>query len=368
MVEPIGEDQDAKLSTLKESLVKFKSEGKVLLFSFYADTIDYLYESLLKDKNFYSNFNGKIGKITGSFPQQRRKEIIEEFLNGDTDVLLSTDILSEGQNLQKAKIVINYDLHWNPVRMIQRTGRIDRIGSPYDKILIYNYYPEKELESLLELVKILQGKIEMINETIGLDASILGEKINPKVFGVIRELRGTKEEKEKILKELEEEQFGGGELFWQPLKNFGMGKLREFCESLPHGIQSGLKRGFKGIFFYYKYGEDYHFWFLYDVINNEFIYNKTKILEFISCNENEKRIIPDNIDVFEIHRKVREKIKELFSEGLISAHIRTAQGRMEKILTDLRDELDFIKENYLEINDPLIEKIDEIIIKISNSS
>jgi len=365
MVEPIGEDQDAKLNTLKESLIKFRSKGKVLLFSFYSDTIDYLYESLSKDKSFYSEFNGKIAKITGSFPQQKRKERIEEFLNGDIDVLLSTDILSEGQNLQKAKIVINYDLHWNPVRMIQRAGRIDRIGSPYDKIFIYNYYPEKELESLLELVKILQGKIEMINETIGLDASILGETINPKVFGVIRELRGTKEEKEKALKELEEEQFGGGELFWQPLKNFGMEKLKEFCESLPHGIQSGLKRGFRGIFFYYKYGEDYHFWFLYDVINNEFIYNKTKILEFISCNENEKRIIPDNIDVFEIHKKVREKIKELFSEGLISAHIRTAQGRMEKVLTDLRDELDFIKENYLNMDDPLVEKINEIINKIS---
>ena len=372
LVDPIDRTQDAKLKELKKRLTKFKNKGKILLFSFYADTIDYLYESLNKDKDFCAKFNGKIAKVTGSFSTDRRREVVDSFLNQDTDVLLSTDILSEGQNLQKARIVINYDLHWNPVRMIQRAGRIDRIGSPYDMIFIYNFYPEKELESLLELVKILQGKIEMINETVGLDASVLGEKINPKVFGIIRDLRGTKDKKEQVLKELEEEQFGGGELFWQPLKDFGLEKLKEFCESLPYGIQSGLKRDwkitgfkdskdFKGIFFYYKYDRDYHLWFLYDVVNNRFITNKTEILNFISCKEDEPRVVPEDLDVFEIHHKVREEIKKFFSEALIATHVRTVHGRMEKTLRDLRDELDFIKENYLEENDPLRERITGMI-------
>jgi len=366
LVASINRDQDAKLKTLKEKLQEFRKNGKVLLFSFYADTINYLYESLVSDNSFYNRYGGEIAKLTGGFPPARRKEVIDQFLNGDVDVLLSTDILSEGQNLQKAKIVINYDLHWNPVRMIQRAGRIDRIGSPFDKIFIYNFYPEKELESLLELVKILQRKIEMINDTIGLDASVLGETINPKVFGIIRELLGTKDEKIKVLKELEEEQFGGGELFWQPLKDYGIEKLTEFCESLPHGIQSGLRRGFRGIFFYYKYAEDYHFWFLYDVGKEDIITNKTEILNYISCKEDEKRVIPENVDIFEIHSKVREKIAELFSEGLISTQIRTTQGRMEKTLTNMRDELDFIVENYLDENDPLLEKINEITVKLNN--
>jgi hypothetical protein len=366
VVGPIDRAQDAKLKALKEKLIEFKDKGKVLLFSFYADTADYLCDALNEDKYFCVRFNKKVAKITGSFSTQRRKEVVDNFLNSDTDVLLSTDILSEGQNLQKARIVINYDLHWNPVRMIQRAGRIDRIGSPFDVIFIYNFYPEKELESLLELVKILQGKIEMINETIGLDASVLGEAINPKVFGIISDLRGTKDEKDKILKELEEEQFGGGELFWQPLKDFGLEKLKEFCESLPHGIQSGLRKGFRGIFFYYKYAEDYHLWFLYDVANDRFITNKTEILNFISCKETEPRIIPENLDVFEIHRKVREEIKDFFSEGLIATHIRTAHGRMEKTLTDMRDELDFIKDNYLEEDDPLRERINQAIANLNN--
>lgn len=368
LVEPIDKNQDAKLKELKNKLIELKDKGKVLLFSFYADTINYLHEALNEDKDFCESFGKKIAKITGSFPTKRRIEVVDNFLNSDIDVLLSTDILSEGQNLQKARIAINYDLHWNPVRMIQRAGRIDRIGSPFDKIFIYNYYPEKELESLLELVGILHGKIELINETIGLDASVLGEAINPKVFGIIRDLRGTKDKKEDVLNKLEEEQFGGGELFWQPLKDFGLEKLKEFCESLPHGIQSGLQKampvnrqGFKGIFFYYKYGEDYHLWFLYDVANTLFITNKTEILNFISCSENEPRVISEDLDVFEIHHKVREEIKRFFSEGLIATQIRTVHGRMEKTLRDMRDELDFVKDNYLDEDDSSRENITKMI-------
>jgi superfamily II DNA or RNA helicase/sulfur relay (sulfurtransferase) DsrC/TusE family protein len=368
LVAPVNKGKDAKLRELKSKLIEFKSKGKILLFSFYADTIDYLYEALTEDKDFSAKFGRKIAKITGSLSTSKRKEVIDSFLNSDVDLLLSTDILSEGQNLQKARIVINYDLHWNPVRMIQRAGRIDRIGSPFDQIYIYNFYPEKELESLLELVKILQVKIEMINETIGLDASVLGEKINPKVFGIIRDLRGSEEKKEKVLKELEEEQFGGGESFWQPLKNFGLEKLKGFCESLPHGIQSGLKKGFKGIFFYYKYDEDYHLWFLYDALNKSFITTKAEILNFISCKEDEPRVVSNDLDIFEIHRRVRKEIKRFFSEGLIATQIRTVHGRMEKTLRDMRDELDFIKENYLDEDDQTREKITEIITNLSRVS
>ncbi|MCS7123464.1 MAG: helicase-related protein, partial [Candidatus Aenigmarchaeota archaeon] len=374
LISPIDKTRDAKLKELKNMLIQNCKNDKCIIFSFYSDTIDYLYDSLTEDQDFGKNFGKKILKVTGSFSTSQRKQIIEQFLDSDVDLLLSTDILSEGQNLQKARIVINYDLHWNPVRMIQRAGRIDRIGSPYKEIFIYNFYPEKELESLLELVKILQGKIEMINETIGLDASVLGEKINPKVFGIIRNLKGTQEQKEKTLQELEEEQFGGGEIFWQPLKEFGLEKLQEFCESIPYGVQSGLKKsipgkeGFRGIFFYYKYAEDYHLWFLYDVINDKFINNKTEILNFISCKEEEARVIPQDLDVFEIHKKVLQEIEKFFSEGLIATQIRTAQGRMEKTIRDMRDELDYIKENYLDKEEPLQSIITKIIQDLTNIS
>jgi len=368
LIESIDEESDAKLRELKNKLIDLKDIGKILLFSSYADTIDYIYDSITKDKVFIEKFGKKIAKLTGSCSANKRKETIEKFLNADIDILLSTDILSEGQNLQKARIVINYDLHWNPVRMIQRAGRIDRIGSPHSSIYIHNFYPEKELESLLELVKILQGKIEMIDETIGLDASVLGETINPKVFGIIQDLKGSKEKKKKTLKELEEEQFGGGELFWQPLKDFGVEKLRDYCESIPNGIQSGLKKdkGIRGIFFYYKYDEDYHFWYLYDAINDKYLTNKTEILDFISCKKETPRIIPEDLDIFEIHNKVRDEIKKAFSENLIATYVRPQQGKMEKTLRDMREELDYIIREYIEGEDPRVSTIEKIINSLNN--
>ena len=366
LVSPIIETKDAKLEALKNKILEIKDEGKILIFSFYSDTIDYLFEGLNKDNGFQSKFNKKIAKVTGSFPMHRRKAIIDEFLNSDTDLLFSTDILSEGQNLQKARIVINYDLHWNPVRMIQRAGRIDRIGSPFNKIYIHNFYPEQELESLLELVKILQNKISMINDTIGLDSSVMGEVINPKVFGIIRDLRSTEEKKEETLKILEEQQFGGGELFWQPLKDFGLDNLKSYCESLPHGIQSGIKKGFRGVFFYYKYDETFHLWLLYDITNKDFITNKTEIVNFISCSVDESRVMPEEIDIFEIHKKVRDEIEKFFSEGLITTQIRTTHGRVEKFLADMRDELDMIRAEFPDVNDQLREKISCYISSINN--
>ena len=220
----------------------------------------------------------------------------------------------------------------------------------------------------MELLKVLQDKIDKINNSVGLDASVLGEKINPKVFGIIRDLRGSQKQKKKLLQELEEEQFGGGELFWQPLKDFGLERLKEFCKAIPSGIQSGLKKGMRGVFFFYKYGEDYNLWYLYDIAKQEFITNKTDILKFIACNEEEKRVIPNNIDIFEIHRKVRQEIEDFFSEGLTILHIRTVHGRMEKTLRDMRDELEYIKEEYLEESDPQREQIVSIIDHLNSIS
>ena len=74
------------------------------------------------------------------------------------ELLITTDVLSEGQNLQDAQFLVNYDLPWNPVRMIQRAGRIDRLFSPHDKVYIYNLMPEDGLEDLLNLVQNLTRK------------------------------------------------------------------------------------------------------------------------------------------------------------------------------------------------------------------
>lgn len=313
-VSQIKPEEDAKLKKLKEILLDLSKEGQIVLFTYYADTLNYIYNEIKKTREF-SNYTIEAissSGITKKSPRERER-LVEKLTNKEIDILMSTDVLSEGQNLQSAQYLINYDLHWNPTRMIQRAGRIDRIGSPYKEIYVYNFFPEDELEELLRLVRILQTKIIEIDEAVGLDQKVLGEEIHPKVFGIIRRI---KEKDSTILQELEKDAFGGGEKFYQPLKDFLKKKGIEELEKIPYGVYSGLKKNkISGIFFYYKYENDFHFWYLYDVTTGNLITNKTQIIEYISCPPEEKRVIPDFFDkVYEINKIILRDIEKTYKE------------------------------------------------------
>lgn len=313
-VNMIKPEDDAKLKVLKDKLLDLVKDGQIVVFTYYADTLNYIYNEIKKDERF-SKLNIEAISSSGATKKtpRQREEIIKDFFSEKIQILLSTDVLSEGQNLQTAKYLINYDLHWNPTRMIQRAGRIDRIGSRFKQIFIYNFFPEDELEVLLRLVETLQNKIIDIDKAVGLDQTILGEEIHPKVFGIIKRI---KEKDEKIFTELENEVFAGGEIFYQPLKDFLRNKAVEELEKIPYGIYSGLKRNeISGIFFYYKYGNDFHFWYLYDVKTSRMLTNKTEILEFIKCEPKEKRVIPDFFDkVYEVNRIVLDDIEGVYKD------------------------------------------------------
>ncbi len=313
-VNTIKPSDDSKLNVLKEKLLNLSKDGQIVLFTYYADTLNYVSNEIIKDKRFS---NLKIEAISSSGitskNSQQRESIIDRFFKKEIDILMSTDVLSEGQNLQTAKYLINYDLHWNPTRMIQRAGRIDRIGSPYKNIYVYNFFPEDELEELLKLVEILQNKIIDIDKSVGLDQTILGEEIHPKVFGIIRRI---KSKDSKIFAELEYDAFGGGEMFYQPLKDFLKKRAVEELEKIPYGVHSGLKKDkISGIFFYYKYGTDFHFWCLYDVNANTTLTNKTEIINFVSCKPNKDRVIPDFFEkIYEVNKTIVEDIERSYTE------------------------------------------------------
>lgn len=189
-------ENDPKIKALHNQVKEIISNGKygkkVLVFSFFADTIDYLQKygaEIFKDID--PNFNqhagfisgqSKVDSIVGKFsPISKKYELKPE--ETEINFLFSTDVLSEGQNLQDAGYLINYDLHWNPVRMIQRNGRINRLGSTYDSVLISNMKPLNELELYLNLVNKLERKIKTIRNTIGLDQGVLNNNdVNPIEF------------------------------------------------------------------------------------------------------------------------------------------------------------------------------------------
>lgn len=312
MIEDIGYEEDAKIQTLEEELYDMSRDDQIVVFAFYSDTINYVYNYLSNSEKLSDK---RIEMITGDSSTKEREEKVEAYKEGNVDIILSTDVLSEGQNLQKAKHLINYDLHWNPTRMIQRAGRIDRIGTPHDEIIIHNFFPSDELEELLELVQVLESKISDIDQAVGMDQKVLDEDINPKVFGTTSSLdestlKRIRENDQSVMDELSDDALGGGEGFWQPIKQYMDKRAKEELEEIPTGIYSGHKNNARGIFFYYQYGEDFHYWYFCDLENNKIIENKSEILNLISVDEDEEREIPDFFDkVYEESDNIREEIE-----------------------------------------------------------
>ncbi|MCX6147113.1 MAG: helicase-related protein, partial [Candidatus Kapabacteria bacterium] len=177
-------DEDLKLQELK-GLVKSKIEKpinehnkKMLIFTAYSDTAEYLYDSLINFCKKELNVNialivggDKINKTT--YGETKYHKILTNFSpksknrneinNEEIDILIATDCISEGQNLQDCDMVVNYDIHWNPVRVIQRFGRIDRIGSQNKFIQMVNFWPHEDIDKYLELKSRVHNKMKLAN-------------------------------------------------------------------------------------------------------------------------------------------------------------------------------------------------------------
>ncbi len=181
MLKDITPMHDSKLQMLLSDLKdKFEhpingENKKVLIFTAFADTANYLYEQLAGIIKNDSGLNTAL--ITGSTegrcsiekfplsfnniltyfsPLSKDRAAIYPDAKEDIDILIATDCISEGQNLQDCDYLINYDIHWNPVRIIQRFGRIDRIGSKNKQIQLVNYWPDMELDDYIQL----KGRVE----------------------------------------------------------------------------------------------------------------------------------------------------------------------------------------------------------------
>ncbi len=186
--------RDAKLAALR-TMIQAKCEKpinegnrKIIVFTAFADTARYLYDQLARWAKSELGIDAAL--VTGAgynqttLPKLRRdlasiltafsprsKERPEDMANeGELDLLIATDCISEGQNLQDCDWLINYDIHWNPVRIIQRFGRIDRIGSPNERIQLVNFWPNMELEEYINLEQRVSGRMVL------LDISATGEE------------------------------------------------------------------------------------------------------------------------------------------------------------------------------------------------
>ena len=314
--------KDGKLERLKELLAGDLKGKKVLIFSTFKDTTRYLHRRLTEDAKWLKAAgNPHIRRIDSGNHPDERGHIIAQFAPHSQglqplglqaiDILISTDVLSEGQNLQDCGIIINYDLTWNPIRLVQRNGRIDRIGSPHAEIGIHNLFPEEELEALLHLIERLTSRISTIDDLGLLDASVLGEVVHPRTFNTIRRIR---EEDGAVLDEEEARaELAGPEMLLKQLKDLLNRDGANVLTALPNGIHSGLRRDkCYGMFFYFQAprsgGEGKrHFWRYIDARTHDIKENRYEIAQLISCLPDEPRYIGDQ-DVFVLQDKVIEHI------------------------------------------------------------
>lgn len=202
----ITPEQDAKLQHLQAHILN-KIENpinngnkKILLFTAFADTANYLYENLshtiLEKEGLHS------AKVTGQdspkttlkkgydfqsiltlfSPRSKEKALVMPEETDEIDLLIGTDCISEGQNLQDCDYLINYDIHWNPVRIIQRFGRIDRIGSPNATIQLVNYWPDITLDEYINLKERVENRMMIADVAATGDDNVLTAKSSDIVY------------------------------------------------------------------------------------------------------------------------------------------------------------------------------------------
>jgi superfamily II DNA/RNA helicase len=191
--------RDAKLQSLKETIQEKinnpinAGNKKVIVFTAFADTADYLYAHLadwmLEEFGIYSaevtgtGYNKSTLKslpvkdlnsiLTNFSPLSKFRDKLFPEISDEIDLLIATDCISEGQNLQDCDFLINYDIHWNPVRIIQRFGRIDRIGSQNDEIQLVNYWPNMELDEYINLESRVKGRMVLLDISATGDENII---------------------------------------------------------------------------------------------------------------------------------------------------------------------------------------------------
>ena len=190
----VTQDRDLKLQTLT-NIISNKIQNpintnnkKIIIFTAFADTAMYLYESISKEfikhnihsclitgsgnnKTTFDTKDKDLNSLLTHFsPVSKEREKIDTQTQGEIDILIATDCISEGQNLQDCDYLVNYDIHWNPVRIIQRFGRVDRLGSKNEKIQLVNFWANMELDEYINLESRVSGRMVL------LDVSATGEE------------------------------------------------------------------------------------------------------------------------------------------------------------------------------------------------
>jgi hypothetical protein len=254
-------DDDPKLKALADLFRDRLGPEKAIVFTYYADTASWIERAMLVNPARFGNRRFVV--VTGTrddSPAERLRKVhafcpkttTEEAGRAvvapadEKDLLITTDVLAEGQNLQQARYIVNYDMPWNPMRLVQRNGRIDRLGSPFagEEVYLYNLFPAGELDAMLDLYARLLRKISYANVSVGMEAPVFEDAaaVERNFADTAEAIRGVAGEDVRVLEDAEAQldAFSGEEFRMELRAALAAQRLREL-RGMPHGAGSGFR-------------------------------------------------------------------------------------------------------------------------------
>lgn len=358
----LDEHRDQKLNDLKKILVDKVTDTpynsgnkKVLVFTAFADTADYLYDELsdymrqygvytasvagkgikANNKNVDCDFNSVLCAF--SPVSKMKKDIPHE---EQIDLLIGTDCISEGQNLQDCDTVINFDIQWNPVSLIQRFGRIDRIGSKNSNIQMINFFPNMELNEYLGLEQRVKGKMTTLNLVSTGDEDILTPEMNDFNF--------RKRQLERLKTEVIDIEDANENISLTDLNmNEYLNELSEYINAhpevkkVPRGVYSVTDSENKGVLFCFKHRNEmekpksdsslYPYYMIYILNSGDILYGNARaretVKEFRKLCYDKKEPVKDLFHKFFVRTANATKMD--FYSGLLNKAIKSIQGEEE---------------------------------------
>jgi len=363
-------DNDPKLAELTAALTEIlhaaekdgigdedtRDKRKIIIFSYFADTADWVEKhvrKLVDGQRKFAAYRGRIVSVAGQESRGgvSREDAVFGFVpvssdapparNDDRfDILISTDVLAEGVNLQQCRNIINYDLPWNPMRLVQRHGRIDRIGSRHADVYMWCYFPDRQLDELLNLEQRIRRKLAQAAASIGVESEVIpggptGEVVFSQTRAEIESLR--REDNELLVNAGEDPLAHTGEEYRQELRR-GLQVHGEAVKTLAWGAGSGWAGGpAKGHFFCARVGERVFLRFM-PLEGGQPIRNTLACLRMITCAEETPRHLPDDLAVasYDAWAKARQ---DIFAEWMFATDPLNLQPRIRPFFRNAAEHL-----------------------------
>ncbi|MDP3830517.1 MAG: helicase-related protein, partial [Ignavibacteriaceae bacterium] len=308
-------------------------------------------------------FGSTVLAFTGNSKAGIKEKIIENFdakvrkPKNDIRILISTEVLSEGVNLHQSNIVINYDIPWNPTRLIQRVGRVNRVDTKFDKIYTYNFFPTTKSNDLIKLQEAAEAKIHAFIEMLGNDARLLTEGEEIKSHDIFQRLSS------KIALTGEDEEVESELKYLEVIRNVRDKDVDLFAKikHLPKKARSAKKSSLNqnSIITYFRKGKLHK----YFITNN----NETKELDFLET----AKILDANIDIkrekiesefYTFLEKNKVAFKEATQEHELEYHTKGGNDNATKILRILKSKQIKNYQGFTEDDDLYFQKVIQLLV------